>query len=227
MGQVLLLVGNGRLSRHLQRYFRLLGIPFRVWTRKSEQPFNRALRGCSHVLLAIRDDAIQTFVEEHSLQDKTVVHFSGSLHVQGAWGAHPLMTFAQKAYTFEEYQRIHFVLDSQAPPLGQLLPGLPNPWHRLSEEQKGLYHALCVLGGNYTQMLWQHVFTRLEEIGIPREAAYPYLRQVAGNLEQEDAPLTGPLVRGDQGTIARNVAALQGDAFQDVYLSFVKAYANR
>jgi len=234
MGQVpgegsplLLLIGNGRLSRHLQHYFQLLGgPPFRVWTRHLGTPVEEALEGCSHSLLLIRDDALLDFLHEHPrLQSTTVVHFSGALATELAWGAHPLMTFGTELYNLEDYQQIHFVVDHQAPGLEQLLPGLPNPYHRLDAGLKERYHAECVLSGNFTSLLWSHFFEVLEgKLGLPRRAALPYLRRVAANLESEFPALTGPLVRGDQGTIERNLRSLEGDPYQRVYSSFVEAY---
>jgi predicted short-subunit dehydrogenase-like oxidoreductase (DUF2520 family) len=54
----------------------------------------------------------------------------------------------------------------------------------------------------------------------------PYLRQVLHNfLTSPATALTGPLARGDQGTIARNLQSLQGDALQPLYQSFVKFHA--
>jgi len=227
-GPQYLLIGNGRVSRHMQRYLRWLHLSFRVWTRAGEQPLETALRGVTHVLLAISDDAIVPFLESQQtlLESRVVVHFSGSLATPLAWGAHPLMTFSGNSCPPEEYAQIHFVFDAGAPEFAQLLPGFPNPHHRLAAEQKPLYHALCVLSGNFTSILWNHFFEALEtQLGIPREAAIPYLRRVAANLEGAEHPVTGPLARRDKGTVRRNLQALAGDPYQEVYSSFVHAYA--
>lgn len=225
MGQVpgLLLIGNGRVSRHFQHYLGLLGIPFRLWTRHHRP----RLEGITTALVLLPDDSIVPFLQEHpELQSLTRVHFSGSLATDLAWGAHPLMTFSHRLYSLEQYRSIHFILDAGAPPFEELLPGLPNPHHRLEPQRKARYHAECVLSGNFTTMLWTHFFDSLEkQLGLPREAALPYLRQVVNNLQSEENPLTGPLVRGDRATVARNLQALEGDPYQGVYSSFVEAYA--
>ncbi len=220
-----LLIGNGRLSRHLQHYFQHLQLDYQVWTRH-DGPLKEALQGRTHALLLIRDDAMLDFLDTHpELQALTVVHFSGSLATPLAWGAHPLMTFSQTLYPATDYRDIHFVVDSEAPEFARLLPGLPNPHHRLSSSLKARYHAECVLSGNFTSMLWSHFFEVLEaKLGVPRTAALPYLRRVAANLESELSPLTGPLVRGDIATVHRNLQALEGDPYQGVYSSFVEAY---
>jgi predicted short-subunit dehydrogenase-like oxidoreductase (DUF2520 family) len=217
-----LLIGNGRLSLHLQHYFQLLDLPYLLWTRESHpDPTD-----CSHALLAIPDDCIEPFLDAHpELEAKIRVHFSGSLHSQRAWGAHPLMTFSHQLYDRASYFEIPFVVDSDAPDFSDLLPGLANPHYRLDPQRKARYHAECVLSGNFTALLWTHFFKTLEsQLGLPKEAALPYLRQVLSNLQSDANPLTGPLVRGDRRTLRRNLRALQGDPYQGVYRSFVQAH---
>lgn len=227
MGQVpvvYLVIGDGRLSRHLQRYLAGLELPYRVWTR-ADGPL--PLEGVTHTLLAIPDDALVDFVQAHpEVSRTTVVHFSGSVVTPLARSAHPLMTFTRQPYSMDEYRTIHFVIEADGPSFAELLPGLPNPHHRLDSALKARYHAECVLSGNFTSMLWAHFFQVLEhKLGLPRSAALPYLRRVAANLETEEQPLTGPLVRGDRATVQRNLEALEGDPYQAVYTSFVEAYA--
>lgn len=220
-----LFIGNGRLSRHLQAYFRELQLPFRVWTRSGEQSLTEDLKDCTHALLAITDSAIVPFLETHNLGDALPIHFSGSISTPLAWGVHPLMTFAIDVYAHDVYRQMHFVLEEGAPPFEELLPGLPNLHHRLAPEVKPFYHAMCVASGNFTTLLWQSMFAELERLGLPAGAALPYLRQTAANLESQDNPLTGPLARGDHGTIQANLRALQGHPLQAVYASFVQAFA--
>ena len=170
MGQVpvlYLLIGNGRLSRHLQRYLSCLELPYRVWRRgDGELP----LEGVTHTLLPIPDDALEGFLTGHpELKATTIVHFSGSFVTPLAWGAHPLMTFTHQLYTLADYASIHFVVDADAPAFENLLPGLPNPHHRLDPRLKARYHAECVLSGNFTSMLWSHFFQVMEsKLGLPR-----------------------------------------------------------
>src|ERR1017187_675131 len=117
-----LLIGNGRLSRHLQRYFRSLQLQFAVWTRSSEQPLADVIPRFSHALLTISDDALEGFLQENPLEGLVRVHFSGSVSSTRAWGAHPLMTFTAAPYPLEEYGRIHFVIDEDAPGFADFLP---------------------------------------------------------------------------------------------------------
>jgi hypothetical protein len=113
-----LIVGNGRLSRHLQQYFSLLDLPFYIWTRQSQENLDDLIASSSRVCLAIRDDALAEFVQQHPvLTSKTTVHFSGSQNVAGIFSAHPLMTFGPEVYTREIYKAIPFITVEGEPSL--------------------------------------------------------------------------------------------------------------
>jgi predicted short-subunit dehydrogenase-like oxidoreductase (DUF2520 family) len=231
MGQVpqtegipLLLVGNGRLARHLSRYLELEGIPFATWSRSSAIPFAPVRDRAERIALLISDDAIEAFLDRHRDDDRRIwFHCSGSLSSPTADGAHPLMTFGPEPYDLATYRRVAFVCERDRRSLSELLPGLSNPSFAIEPADKPLYHALCVLAGNGTTLLWQRTFSGLEALGLPRAALLPYLEQVALNLATSSDPLTGPLVRGDEGTIRRNLDALADDPYRVVYRALAGA----
>lgn len=219
-----LIIGNGRVARHFRHYLSLLNIEFSVWHRaESPARLKKLAQTATHILILISDQAIEHFIDEH-LQGTTAVkvHFSGALVSRKAFGAHPLMTFNTGLYTLEKYQSIPFVADDA----GISLPGLPNKVHAIAPEMKAKYHALCVLSGNFSCLLWQKFFAAMtDEFHLPAETGQAYLRQQMENLLENSATaFTGPLARGDAETIRKNLAALDGDPFQRVYQSFVDIY---
>lgn len=223
-----LIIGNGRVAQHFQHYFKLLNLPFHTWHRRETDDQLQALLSISsHVLLLISDKAIETFIYDY-LHDPSLlcIHFSGSLVSKKAYGAHPLMTFGKSLYLLDQYRHIHFIIDHDAPPMAELLPGLPNPNVRLNTEKKAKYHALCVLSGNFSCILWKKLFFSLEhEFDLSPEIAHQYLQQQTLNLLRDPSnALTGPLVRNDQETIARNLLALNEDPFSEIYKSFITCY---
>jgi 2-dehydropantoate 2-reductase len=224
-----LLIGSGRVATHFRCYFKLLQLPFQSWSRQENSPQSLASlsENCSSILLLISDKAIPAFLEQYPfLKGRNLVHFSGCLSVPGVHSAHPLMTFVPELYDLATYSKTPFILAEEGPDLSSLLPGIPNPSYRISEASRPYYHALCVLSGNFTALLWQKFFKEITgRFQLPQEVAYPYLKQVADNL-MSAAPqaLTGPLVRGDQATIAANLEALDGDQYQIIYQAFVEAY---
>jgi hypothetical protein len=225
-----LIIGAGKIAKHFQYYLSALGQTPLSWDRAQQSHNPHILKSkiseASHVLLAISDSGLETFYRTHlEGLDKTVVHFSGSVFFEGALSAHPLMSFGPELYSLEIYRRIHFMV-SGCDSLKEALPGLPNSFSWLAPEKKPLYHALCVLGGNFPVILWQKMFAEFSRLGIPAEAAGLYLETVLANtLKNPLTALTGPLARRDQGTVTKNLQSLAGDPFQNVYRSFVETIA--
>jgi len=227
----LLLIGDGRLARHLSCYLEQLGLAHAPWSRRMHAEgqcpeLNALVHSRTHALLAISDGAIEPFISAHpELGSAVCVHFSGRLSSPLAIAAHPLFSFAGTLYDRELYERIPFVIERGAPPVASLIPGLKNLSFFIEPERRSRYHALCVLAGNFTTLLWRKFFFELDcELGIALEHALPYLESVTRGLAGKGAPLSGPLSRGDQATVQRNLEALKGDPFEEVYRAFVSAY---
>lgn len=219
-----LIIGNGRLSRHLQHYFSLLNIDFEVWHRSSLDSLDVAIETADRILLAIRDDALVDFVRCHpALLRKTTIHFSGAQNIEGVFSAHPLMSFGPDLYSEEAYRKIPVITVIGEPPLQDLLPELPNPTAAIPAEKKSLYHAYCVMSGNFTTLLWSKIFKDFAaHLELSPEILEPFLKQTVANiLKNPEGSLTGPIARGDSQTIRRNLDALTGSPYQLLYYSFI------
>ncbi|MEM1410879.1 MAG: DUF2520 domain-containing protein [Pseudomonadota bacterium] len=229
------LLGGGRVARHFRYYLQLEGLPTTGWTRdphcdlnshdepNTEERLRATVKRATHVLLLVSDDAIAPLLRRYGfLHEHRLVHCAGALSLPGVAGAHPLMTFGRDRYTLEDYQRIPFMIE-KGYAFNDLFPGLSNPNYTISPEQKGLYHALCVVAGNFPQMLWQAVGARIEhDLDLPRDVMAAYLAQnLANALADPDGALTGPLARGDAATLERNLTALGPGGLQDLYRSFI------
>ena len=226
-----LIVGNGRVASHFAHYFTSLQIPFKQFTRNSNIPFQECLAGISHVLVLIHDREIVPFVEKFKGFGKESViwvHFSGLLNTELAYSAHPLASFSNRIFDPDFYKSIPFALIRGGIPFTELLPGLPNPHFEIYLEEKERYHAMCVVAGNFSTLLWMQFAEFLrQELKVPDRLMFPYLRSTLYNLENTDDPLTGPLKRDDQKTIQRNLAALEGTSVFDLYKAFLKFYSNQ
>jgi hypothetical protein len=222
------IVGDGKLAHHLIHYFNLLRIPYRQWSRRGQSTPSDTLSGCSAVLIAIKDSAIEPWVREYCAQhpnNQKFVHFSGALTIPGAVGMHPLMTFSSGFYELPEYQKIPFVCEQGDVSFSEVFPDLKNPHFTIKPEDKAYYHALCVMGGNFSVILWNKVFEEFKNrLHLPPEAVFPYLERVTKNLESDSRhALTGPLQRKDLHTIHKNIESLEGDSFQIIYQAFTEA----
>ena len=225
------IVGDGRVARHFQHYLNLVSRPVVSWARRTSDRSPPEVRApCKTVLVLIRDDAIVPFIEAWPpLREKQLVHCSGSLVTNAAQVAHPLMTFGHEMYDLETYRAIPFVLDSGGTPFSRLLPGLPNPSFTIAGRDRPYYHALCLMAGHFSALLWLKLFDELQSrFDIPPSAARPYMTQTGANLLSDGRrSLTGPFSRGDARTVAANLSALDGDPFQAVYQAFARMYAGR
>lgn len=219
------IIGDGRVARHLALYFGMEGLEVRRWWRRQPDPAAEAVADCQVCWVLVSDSAIETFITGAGF-DCVFLHAAGGLVTSLAHGMHPLCTFGPEPYEHDFYRQIPFVCDASGPAFTDLFPGLPNPSYRIRDEDRPLYHAACVLGGNGSTLLWHTFFDVLERLGLPREAGIPYLERVGANVARlgPDA-LTGPLARGDRETVRANLEALNGDAMADVYRSLTRAAA--
>jgi predicted short-subunit dehydrogenase-like oxidoreductase (DUF2520 family) len=217
------LVGSGRVARHLAHYLELLHLPFATWSRQeSPEALAQLVQRSSHVLLAISDPAIEPVAQQLGTDAKVLVHFSGALQSTLVHGAHPLMTFTPELQTQAWYQSISLVLD-EGFTLNDLLPGLPNAWCNIPLAKKPLYHALCSLAGNSSFLLWQEIGARFAELGLKPELLAPFLHQVveAATHSNGAAGFTGPVARGDWQTVSRHLQALDQQALENSYRSYL------
>lgn len=222
-----LIIGNGRVASHLNHYLKLTNHSVDTWNRGLTSDPSAQIDQSKVVLLAISDRSIEEFYSNYLAgKKKTSVHFSGSLYFKDIYGAHPLTTFAKSLYGKETYEKIHFITEAGKPPLKEIFPKLHNRSFQIPPEKKSLYHALCVLSGAGTILLWENAFKEFEtQLSLPREVLKPYLEQVAQNLKFDSKnALTGPFPRNDRTTIVKNLDALSGTPFQSLYYAFLNFY---
>ena len=131
---------------------------------------------------------------------------------------HPLQTFASVREAIENISDSTFVLEAQEPLLNTL-KGMANAldgcWVELKAGDKVLYHAAAVIACNYMVTLVKLATDLWQTFSIsPQQATramLPLLRGTVNNIDNVGIPqsLTGPIARGDTGTITKHLRALQ------------------
>lgn len=228
-----LLIGHGRLARHLAYYLTNLGISHRVWQRSNSISDLRIwTKDAERVLLLISDVHLQDFFDLHlaDLANATssgsttkFLHCSGATQVIGCTPVHPLMAFGKELYDQEFYPTIPFVTTNDVKDREQLLPGLPNPVLAIPEKLRQRYHALCVLGANFSSLLALEMQKGLVELGLPAHAGDSLVeKSISMALKNQDR--TGPLVRRDWQTLDADFSSLEGHPLQKVFAEFMEAY---
>lgn len=190
--------------------------------------------------LTVPDDAIQAVAAgfiNRDLHGKAVVHTSGahdamllsSLADQGAMigSLHPVFPFADVDTAMSQLPGAVFALEAEDAVLRGWLMGLVEALRGhvivIPAGQKALYHSALVFASNYTVTLYSIAERLLVELGADKMTADEALNGLLGgtieNFREKGIPdaLTGPLVRGDTGTLAAHLKALEKTPFVELY----------
>jgi predicted short-subunit dehydrogenase-like oxidoreductase (DUF2520 family) len=159
---------------------------------------------------------------------QSVVHCSGAdstaiLEPARKLGArvgafHPLQTFASTKRAIENIPGSTFAIEAEEPlltVLEEVATALNGHWIELKAGDKVIYHAAAVFACNYMVTLVKLATDLWQTFGVPPEEAtralLPLLRGTLHNIETLGIPqcLTGPITRGDVGTIKKHLDALE------------------
>jgi predicted short-subunit dehydrogenase-like oxidoreductase (DUF2520 family) len=202
------------------------------------------------VLLAVPDDALPGLVE--GLAETGAVR-TGQLvaHTSGRYGVaaldpatrvgalplalHPAMTFTGTALDLERLAGATFGVTAPEPlwPVAEaLVVEMGAEPVRIAEEHRTLYHAALAHGSNHLVTLIADAMDLLRAAGVvePDRMLSPLLAATLDNaLRQGDAALTGPVARGDAGTVAGHVAEIDRVAPEAVaaYVALARRTAAR
>ncbi len=181
------------------------------------------------VFITTPDDVIaQVCAEVQWHKGQSVVHCSGAHSVDILDSArklgatvgsfHPLQTFADVNQAIENLPGSTFALEAEEPLLSTLkdLTSLLNGnWVLLKPGDKVLYHAAAVIACNYLVTLVKLALDLWQDFGTSQKEAtralLPLLKGTINNIDNIGLPncLTGPVARGDLGTIERHLSVLE------------------
>ncbi len=131
---------------------------------------------------------------------------------------HPLQTFASVKQAIDNISGSTFAIEAEEPLLTSLkdmTTALNGHWIELKAGDKVVYHAAAVIACNYLVTLVKLATDLWQTFGVPTQQAsqtlLPLLRGTINNIENVGIPqcLTGPIARGDTGTIKKHLNALQ------------------
>lgn len=213
-GVRLAVVGRGRLGAALVRGLRARGLDV-------SGPLGRGADGrdADIVVLAVPDDAIAEAARVIR-PGPLVGHCSGattlaSLEPHERFSMHPLLAVTGPEVAFSgaacaiagSSGRALGVAAALADSLGMAPVVVP-------EERRDVYHAAASVAANYLVTLEGAAERLAREAGITREQLAPLVRASVENWIRLGAPsaLTGPIARGDAGTVSRQRAAVERTA---------------
>jgi predicted short-subunit dehydrogenase-like oxidoreductase (DUF2520 family) len=199
------------------------------------QVYNRAQEVADvaqFVFITTPDDIISKVAAEVQWRNiQSVVHCSGAhstdiLEPAKQLGAntgcfHPLQTFASIDQAIENLPGSTFAIEAEEPLasiLKEMATALEGEWVTLKAGDKVLYHAAAVFACNYLVTLVKLATDLWQTFGVSpaqaTKALMPLLRGTLSNIENVGLPncLTGPIARGDLGTISRHLESLEKQA---------------
>jgi predicted short-subunit dehydrogenase-like oxidoreductase (DUF2520 family) len=187
---------------------------------------------CDLILITTQDDRIAAACEalcrqagvshRHRVGHMSGAHSSDLLapaREQGAtiFSLHPLQAFADPRKAFEALPATYFALEGRGeglPLVAEMMTTLGNPCFPIKPENKHLYHLSACVISNYLVALMDAGLAALERSGVdPRQGFRAMRPLIEGTLANIDSlgpakALTGPIARGDSGTIGDHLEAL-------------------
>ncbi|NYH53248.1 MULTISPECIES: Rossmann-like and DUF2520 domain-containing protein [Nocardiopsis] len=205
---------------------------------------------CDLVLLTVPDDALPDLVEGLAstgtdLRGKILVHTSGAhgygvlapATVAGALplALHPAMTFTGRDEDVDRLANCAFGITApeQLRPIAEALVvemGAEPVW--IPEDKRTLYHAALAGGANHLVTLVADSAALLVSAGVPEPGRVlaPMLSAALDNaLRLGIHGLSGPVLRGDAGTVAGHIEQLRENAPESVasYVELARLTADR
>jgi len=181
------------------------------------------------IFITTPDDVISKIASEvdwHEEQD--VLHCSGAHSIDileparqcgaNVGSIHPLQTFASINEAVKNLPGSTFALEADEPLLSrlkELASSLNGRCVELKPGDKVLYHTAAVFVSNYLVTLVKLALDLWQDFGVPAkeatESLLPLLKGTVNNIENIGLPncLTGPIARGDLGTIDKHLSALK------------------
>lgn len=185
------------------------------------------------VIISVSDDAVAETAARlapHLSRRQILLHTSGSLaasvlEVEGMKAGlgclHPLQSLADPQGSPDHLKGIVFGIDGEeravelASKLADAMGGKPVV---LPSDKKVYYHLSAVIAANYTTVLSSIAATCAAEAGLDTATAIEMLEPlILGTLQNHqqkatsglEHALTGPIARGDLGTVKRHLKALR------------------
>ena len=196
---------------------------------KVYQEAQEVAEAAEFVFITTPDDIIPAIAENVRWQKgQKVVHCSGAdsldilepARLAGAMVGcfHPLQTFASVEQAVDNLPGTTFALEAEEPlltTLKEMARSLEGDSVQLKAGDKVLYHAAAVFACNYVVTLVKLATDLWGGFGIPQDQAtraiLPLLQGTVRNIGSVGLPncLTGPIARGDSGTIRKHLRALE------------------
>ncbi|MBN2000511.1 DUF2520 domain-containing protein [candidate division KSB1 bacterium] len=190
------------------------------------------------IFIAVHDDEIAMVAQQlsslHIMSNTIIAHTSGALDLDVLTplrgktdllaSVHPVQTFSGADTDWKRFFGIFFGIEGSVPVverISEVLKHLRSHSILIKPDKKVLYHLGCVFASNYLVAVLSAATYILKMAGFNEKQAVNVLEPLA-NATFENIKLngvakaaTGPITRGDIGTVKRHMSAL-ADTDQDI-----------
>lgn len=248
-----LIIGSGKISSHIPHFLPFHSNSFIVFDKNKwkaavqrasqSYEFKEVLTDLSldvpeninklNIYLAVKDFQIASVYEDFQShfahlkwqQDKKIsidhYHFSGTKYFKDIVGIHPLMTFVkEQTYTADVYEQIPLYVDHK-----QEFKKWPQKMKLLNPADKALYHALCVMLGNFPQYLVWEIKEKFPQEFCFKDFQCLAEHSVKNVFQYGQGALSGPMVRNDLETLQKHKDVLKDHSLEKVYQIFSNHFA--
>lgn len=189
-------------------------------------------------IISVNDDAILSLVEHLDLDDKIVLHTSGSTAMDVLKAAstnygvlYPLQTFSfDKAVDFSQ---VPIAVEASSPEIAKQLEALA---HKLSpkiiqmtSEQRLVLHIAAVFACNFSNHVYAIAQQLVESKGISFDYLRPLIAETAANVQQAlpSEVQTGPAIRKDEKILQKHLDFLkEKPQLQEIYRLLSQSIVN-
>jgi predicted short-subunit dehydrogenase-like oxidoreductase (DUF2520 family) len=178
-------------------------------------------------ILAISDDAISKFSKQLPINDKLVVHTSGTV------GIHDLDKKQRRGvfYLLQTFSKDHHIDFKDVPIcietleksdlkiLKDLAKAIGSPYYKISTEQRQILHLSAVYVNNFTNQLYRIAHEISDVKGINFEILKPLILETAKKIQTMSPYMaqTGPAKRNDKKTIKKHLKLIENQDHKAIY----------
>lgn len=185
------------------------------------------LKDADVYIIGIADDAIASFSEKLTTQNKLVVHTSGSVAID-VLSANNRRGVFYLLQTFSKQQKIDFknipiCIEAETKTDLQLLEKLgkaiSNNVVEVSSTKRARLHLAAVFVNNFVNYMYQIGSDILDEDDLSFNLLQPLIAETASKIKtlSPTEAQTGPAKRNDKKTIEKHLHLLESEAHKDIY----------
>jgi predicted short-subunit dehydrogenase-like oxidoreductase (DUF2520 family) len=233
-------LGGGNVASHLYKALKKAeGVTVTQWYNRTITILNdyanetditddlTKLKSADIYIIAVSDDVVAKLSAKLLIENKLVVHTSGSVGIhdldnKNSRGVfYPLQTFSKDAEI--DFSEIPICIEierkADLPILKELATAIGSKFYKVNSEQRGALHLAAVFVNNFTNQLYRvgHEITEAENVDF--DILKPLIKETAKKVETVSPFMaqTGPAKRNDTKTIQKHLHALDKEIHKEIY----------